>query len=281
MPHADVYPAAAIPHRSTARARSDGTQLLQRAGALWLGVALAGQLLMALYVLGFYGRTWLAGAPERWNDVLSTGHIAGDTLGNAVLLGHLAFAVLIIVGGAVQLVPPLRRRWPGLHRWNGRFYLLAAAVLALGGLYLSWGRGAPGTPALDLGVSSNALAILVSVVLTLHHALARRIDAHRRWALRLFLVVSGVWFFRVGLFMWLLLVGPVGIDFASFSGPTLSALAFLQWLLPLAVLELFLRVQRRGSALARRATAGLLLACTALTGLGIAGAAMGLWLPRL
>lgn len=281
MPHADILPAAPLSRSPTARAGSDGARLLQRAAALWLAVALAGQLLMALYVIGFYGRAWLAGTPERWNDVLSTGHVAGDTLGNAVLLGHLAFAVLIILGGAVQLLPPLRRRWPALHRWNGRFYLLAAAVLALGGLYLSWGRGEPGTPALDWGVSSNALAILVCVVLALHHARARRLDAHRRWALRLFLVVSGVWFFRVGLFMWLLLVGPVGIDFASFSGPTLSALAFLQWLLPLAVLELVLRVQRQGSAVARRATAGLLFACSALSALGIAGAAMGLWLPRL
>lgn len=281
MPHADILPAAPLSRSPTARAGSDGARLLQRAAALWLAVALAGQLLMALYVIGFYGRAWLAGTPERWNDVLSTGHVAGDTLGNAVLLGHLAFAVLIILGGAVQLLPPLRRRWPALHRWNGRLYLLAATVLALGGLYMTWGRGASGTPALDLGVSSNALAILACVVLALHHARARRLDAHRRWALRLFLVVSGVWFFRVGLFIWLLLVGPVGIDFASFSGPTLSALAFLQWLLPLAVLELVLRVQRQGSAVARRATAGLLFACSALTALGIAGAAMGLWLPRL
>ncbi len=38
--------------------------------------------------------------------------------------------------------------------------------------------------------------------MALRYALARNIDAHKRWAVRTFIVVSGVWFFRVGLMLW-------------------------------------------------------------------------------
>ena len=35
----------------------------------------------------------------------------------------------------------IRSRWPAVHRWNGRLYLLSALGLALGGLWLTWVRG--------------------------------------------------------------------------------------------------------------------------------------------
>ncbi len=43
---------------------------------------------------------------------------------------------------------------------------------------------------------------MICAAMALHYALARNIDAHKRWALRTFIVVSGVWFFRVGLMLW-------------------------------------------------------------------------------
>ena len=62
------------------------------------------------------------------------------------------------------------------------------------------------------------------------HANAQRmqlLDVHRRWAIRLFLAVSGVWFFRVGLMFWIgANQGAVGFDPASFTGPALSLRLF-------------------------------------------------------
>lgn len=133
-----------------------------------------------------------------------------------------------------------------------------------------------------LGVSLNALLILLGVVMALRFAVARDFSAHRRWALRLFLLVSGVWFFRVGLFLWLIInQGPAGFDPKTFEGPFLSFLSFAQYLLPLAVLELYFHTQDHGSVFGRAAMAVGLLVLTVAMGVGIVGATAGLWLPRI
>jgi hypothetical protein len=262
--------------------RALSTRLLTLSAQAWFVVALVGQCLMAVYVLGFYGRAALEGDFERWNRVLFNGHVAGDSIGNATLGSHLALSVLIVLGGALQLIPAVRRRWPRLHRWTGRVYLLSAGVLAVGGLYLVWSRPSLSGRLSDLGISFNALLILGFGALTVWHAMRRQFEAHRRWALRLFLAVSGVWFFRVCLMFWLLLnQGPVGFDADTFRGPFLSFLYFAQTLLPLALLELYLRAQRSPHARQHYAAAGALAAATLVTAVGVFGAAMMMWLPRL
>lgn len=257
---------------------------LARTMAAWLGVALLGQLFFVTYVLGFYGRHALQGRPELWNKVLPHGWVAGDVWGNAVLAGHLLFTVVILLGGALQLWPMLRRRVPALHRWNGRAYLLSALVLSVGGLLMVWTREGVGLGGLGqrLGISLNALLILAFAWLGWRAARARRIDAHRRWMLRLFLVVAGVWFFRIGLMLWLIVnQGPVGFDPKTFEGPFLIFLSFAQTLLPLTVLEAVLRAQASGRPAPQAAAAAGLALLTLATAIGIAAAGMLMWLPRI
>jgi uncharacterized membrane protein len=261
---------------------SAAQRLLHLSAQAWCALALVGQGLMAVYVIGFYGRAALEGDFERWNQVLFNGHVPGDGFGNAALALHLALAVLIVIGGALQLLPVLRRRAPALHRWTGRAYLLAAVVLAVGGLFLVWTRPSLSGTASDLGVSFNALLILLFAAFALRAAMARRIDSHRRWALRLFIAVSGVWFFRVGLMFWLIVnQGPVGFDPETFRGPFLVCLGFAQTLLPLAVLELYLRAQRSHSLALSGSAVAVLLAGIGITAVGQFGAAVMLWLPWL
>lgn len=257
---------------------------LARTMAAWLGVALLGQLFFVTYVLGFYGRHAAQGRPELWNKVLPHGWVAGDVLGNAVLAGHLLFTVVILLGGALQLWPLLRRHVPALHRWNGRLYLLSALLLSVGGLVMVWTREGVGLGGTGqrLGISLNALLIVAFAWLGWRAARTRRLDAHRRWMLRLFLVVAGVWFFRIGLMLWLIVNrGPVGFDPETFEGPFLIFLSFAQTLLPLAVLEAVLRVQACGRPALQAATAAGLALLTLATAVGIAAAGMLMWLPRI
>ncbi|MDT8999981.1 DUF2306 domain-containing protein [Paucibacter sp. APW11] len=264
------------------RTRAD--RLLPRAMAAWLGTALLGQLFFVIYVLGFYGRHAMNGRPDLWNKVLPSGWEPGQVWGNAVLAGHLLFTVVILLGGALQLWPWLRRSAPALHRWNGRLYLLSAAIMSLGGLQMVWTRQGVGIGDLGqhLGISLNALLILVFAWLGWRSARERRIDDHKRWMLRLFLVVSGVWFFRVGLMFWLVVnQGPVGFDPETFTGPFLTALSFGQTLLPLALLQLVLKAQASPhQGFKRAAAAGLGLVTLAML-IGIAMAAAFMWWPRL
>ncbi|KRE89722.1 hypothetical protein ASG87_04695 [Frateuria sp. Soil773] len=256
---------------------------LRLAAAAWLGVALLGQLLFVVYVVGFYGRAAALGRPETWNRVLQHGYVAGETVFNLVLAVHLLFAVAIILGGALQLIPRVRRRAPAFHRWNGRAYLLAAAVLGIGGLAMVWIRGdVVGDLSQHLGISLNALLMLGFAAIAWRHARAGRLDRHRRWALRLFLAVNGVWFFRIGLMFWIVAnQGPAGFDPKTFSGPFLTFLSFAQYAVPLGVLELYFLAQRRGTPRGQLAMAAGLGLLTLATLIGTGAAFAALWLPHL
>lgn len=262
-------------------ARRSGAAL-RAAAASWLAVAALGQLLFVGYVIAYYGRSALQGRWQVWNGVFPRGHVPGDTAGNLIVAAHLGFACLIIVAGLLQLAPAVRRRWPVFHRWTGRSYLLMVAVMSLGGLSMMLTRGSVGDLSQKLGIGLNALLMLACAYMAYRHARARRIDLHRRWALRLFLCVSGVWFFRIGLMAWIVVnQGPAGFDPDSFRGPFLTFLAFAQYLLPLAVLELSLRAQDRGGAGVRIAATALLATATLVTAAGVGAATLLMWLPRL
>ena len=268
-----------VPERNAGDSR-----LLRAAAAGWLVLALTGQMVFALYVAVFYGGAALAGAPERWNVVLPRGWDATEPLANGVLALHLSLAVVLLLAGAMQLVPALRRARPAVHRWTGRVYLSAASVLAIGGLGLVWLRGgAAGDLSQHLAISANALIILGCAGLAWRAARARSFEQHRRWALRVFVAASGVWFFRVGLMAWIGLHGaPVGFDPKSFSGPFLTVLAWAVYVVvPLLVLEAYLRARASGSAAAVLAVSALLGVVTAVMAFGIVVASIGMWGPRI
>ncbi|WP_082219623.1 DUF2306 domain-containing protein [Massilia sp. NR 4-1] len=282
----DAIPASSIPFYSQpmrpARGASWAVAALNAAATLWFLLALAGQLIFVAYIVALYGGAAVRGDLQGWNQVMSHGYVAGDRAGNLAIGAHLLLAAVIMLGGALQLMPRLRTLAPTFHRWNGRVYLMGAVVGSLSGLYMLWFRGAVGDMVQHIGTSLNALLILLCSGMVLRTALARGFAAHRRWALRLFLCVSGVWFFRIGLMFWLALNGgPAGFDPKTFTGPFLSFLAYAQYLLPLAVLELYLRSRERGNTAARFAMAAVLCALSAATAVGVAVAAMGMWLPRM
>lgn len=258
--------------------------LLSASAAAWWAVTLAGQLVFAAYVARFYGGAALAGAYERWNKVLPKGLDAADPWGNAVLGLHLMMALVWALGGALQLVPAIRRHAPAVHRWTGRLYLGAVALLAAGGLWLVWVRGGVvGDLSQHLAISLNALLILVCAALAWRAARARQPARHRRWALRLFAVASGVWFFRVGLMAWLVVQQrPVGFDPATFQGPFLTTLAWgVYAVLPLALVELYLTAKERGGPAAQLGVAALLGVVTLVTCVGTFAATLGMWWPRM
>jgi hypothetical protein len=273
---------AQAPPLAAATGGDRAERALTAAAVSWFVVAVLGQLVFVVYVAGFYGRAALQGHLEAWNKVLPHGYVAGDTAGNLVVGVHLAFAMLITLGGALQIASGVRRRFPTFHRWNGRVYLVACFVMSLGGLFMIATRGTVGGPSQALAISINAVLIMTCAVMAVRYARARRFGLHRRWALRLFLVVNGVWFFRIGLMFWILVnQGPVGFDPDTFRGPALTILAFGQYVVPLLMLELHFRAQDSRAPRVRIAMAVVLVASTLMTATGVVAASMIMWLPRL
>jgi len=255
---------------------------LKAAVRLWFGVMVIGQLIFAFTVASFYGMTAARGDLLAWRKSITHGYIPGDTMGNLAIVVHLTSAVIVILAGLIQLIPQVRERAPAFHRWNGRIYVVTAFTISLAGLYMTWIRGSVGDLVQHLGSSLMAVLIMLCAVMALRYALARDFKTHRRWALRLYIVVSASLFIRAGLFLSLLLNhGPFGFDPATFSGPFLTFMIFAQYLVPLAVLEIYLRTQDRGGAAGRFAMATGLFVLTVGLGAGIFAVTMGAWLPSI
>src|SRR6266852_225315 len=241
-----------------------------------------GAICVRVFRSAFYGLTAVRGDFQAWNKVLAHGYEAGATMGNAALAGHILFATVISIAGALQLIPGVRNRFPAFHRWNGRLFVLAAFTQAITGLYLTLsGRRIVGDVTQHEISVLGAVLIMFCAGMALRYAMARDFTTHRRWAVGLFLVASASWFFRLGFFLTLALFGPIGFDPTTFSGPLLTFWSLTQYLLPLGALKLYLLAQDRPSALRRMATAGVLFVLTLAMGAGIAAVTMASWVPNV
>jgi hypothetical protein len=257
-------------------------RLLRASGVLWFLAAAAGQWIFVYYVAALYAPLLARkGFPGLAETHLPHGYVPGDLAGNLAIAAHVMIAIIIIGGGPLQLIPQLRERVPWLHRYIGRLYMATAIITSLAGLYLVWTRGVLGGMAGHLAISLDALLIIGFACVALRFAIAREIDRHRRWAMRLFMVVSAVWFFRIGLMFWFMTTGGVGIDTETFSGPFISFWYFGQMALPLAVLEFYLRAQDAKASSPKIAAAIVVLFAAAATAAGVFAATVGIWLPRL
>jgi hypothetical protein len=255
---------------------------LRWAGILWFVVAAIGQAAFVGFILAFYGTRTVAGNYAGWNDKpLIDGYISGDQTGNFVFAAHVLLASLVTLAGLMQLVPAIRRAFPALHRWSGRTFLVVAGFMALSGFWLTLVRGTSLSDVSSAAIVIDGLLILIFGALAWRHAVKRRFDQHRVWAMRTFMAVSGVWFLRIGIMGWVLVnQGPVGMS-GTLSGPADIVLVFSSYLIPLGLLELYFRAGRSAHAAPKLLTAALVLFAAAFTAIGVFGTIALMWGPYL
>jgi uncharacterized membrane protein len=249
--------------------------VLRGAARYWFVTAVIGQWFFLYYLLAFYGPSTLTGNFQAWsrNRLLFKGYVAGDTAGNLAFAAHALLAAVIAFGGALQLVPQIRARALAFHRWNGRVFMVTALGLSVSGLYMVWIRGSNPSMVGRLSISLNAVLIVAFAVLAWRSARRRDLAVHRRWALRLYLVANAQWFMRVIVMAWVLVNRAMGVKVA-FGGPFIYFADFACFLLPLAVLELYLLARDKGGPRGRLAVAGLLIVMTLLMTVGMFGFSM-------
>lgn len=257
-------------------AKASAQSALQTSAIVWFAPALIGQWFFAYHIAVEYIRTAFAGNYAAWNKRLFVGLVAGDLVGNVALGAHLFIAFVITIGGTLQLIPQIRTYAPVFHRWNGRLYIVIAFVTSLAALYMIWTRETFGGILInDISVSIDGVLIMIFAAIALRYAMARKFDVHHRWALRTFMVVSGVWFTRViYAFLSIVTQGQTPGVTDDMTGPTNIVIGFASYLLPLAVLELYFFAKLSPSVFGKFATAALVLAAAAATGIGVYGAAM-------
>lgn len=162
---------------------------------------------------------------------------------NLAIFTHMVTGAVITLLIPFQLIGPLRRRAPGLHRWSGRLIAIAATITALGGLIYIPLRGTIGGWPMDLGFALYGLLTLGAALQTVRHAKAKRIAQHQAWALRFFWLAIGSWLYRVHYGLWYLATDGLWSN-AEFTGAFDLAQNFAFYLPYLIAVELYLRRKR-------------------------------------
>lgn len=194
-----------------------------RARGGWLfGLVVVGSLLIALTSV----RYLFPGAPGGAPDILAN---AFTPMG--VLTVHAGFALVALTIGPFQFFRGLRARWPRLHRWIGRTYVLACLVAGVAGLLLAF--GATTGPVSTTGFGLLAVAWLFTTGKAWRLARARRFDEHRRWMIRSFALTFAAVTLR--LYLPFAFFSPFGYD------DTYRAISFLAWVPNLLFAEAYVR----------------------------------------
>jgi len=214
----------------------------------WAGIILVATVwvsagLFGLYILAFYAAALYQGNMEQWNQILPRLYERNTTAATVGIGLHFATGGIILVLGSIQLIESVRVKYPAIHRWIGRLYVVSCFLAAIGGLTFIIIKGTIGGTMMNIGFGLYGILMLIAAVETFRHARARRLETHRAWALRLYALAIGSWLYRMDYGFWLLLSDGLGHN-NTFSGPFDSVMAFFFYLPNLLVAEIFIRNRR-------------------------------------
>jgi hypothetical protein len=174
-----------------------GDRLFQFAKRLLGTIVWTSALIFGLYILIFYALAYVSGDTAQWNKVLPglyDADNAGSTAGIAI---HFLAGGIILVLGCLQLLPFVRERYPMVHRWSGRVYVIACLLSAIGGLIFIALKGTIGGLVMDIGFTGYGLLMFLAAVQTARYARKKDFKRHSAWALRLFALAIGSWLYRM------------------------------------------------------------------------------------
>ena len=227
-------------------------------GTVWLSSAIFGAYILALFVGGA-----IVGTPEDWNKSLPRLYVPGGLAANIGIGVHFLLGAVLLLLGPVQLMQRVRVRAPAWHRRIGWVYAVSAFATGIGGTTYILARGTIGGATMDVGFGLYGVLVVLASVQTVRHAMARRIEVHRRWAVRLYALAIGSWLYRMDYGFWMLFAGKLGRT-ETFDGPFDVFMIFWFYLPNLVVAELFLRARRPQAGQAMKYGAAGVLAGTSL-----------------
>jgi hypothetical protein len=256
-----------------------GARLLEISTSLLMMIVWTSSLLFGAYILAFYGGALNAGQIDAWNETLPRLHEAATPLASIGIGAHFAAGGVILLLGPLQLIGPVRRMAPSVHRWVGRVYVIAALAAGIGGLIFIAIRGTVGGPPMSIGFGLYGALMILCAVQTARHAMARDLNRHRAWAIRLFALAIGSWLYRMEYGFWAIVAGAAGHT-ENFQGWFDVIMAFFFYIPNLAVAEAFIRSRRPAASEASRlVSAGVLIAASGYVALATWFFTLHIWAP--
>ena len=248
----------------------------------WVGIALIGQWMFAIYIFSIYALPSVLGNTELTMSVSpATGTEKAKGFDIVIFFAHIVPAALMAISGLLQLFPSVRRRFPKFHRYNGRMFFVLGVTGALSGLYLSWIAGLRLSNLGAMGITLNGLLIPVAIYFAWRAAIKKQFAAHQRFAVHSFLLVNGVWTFRLYLMGWYVINQGSNGNTKTIDGPADIAISFVCYLLPMVIAELIFWAKRNSSDSLKWMVSGITLIGGVLTLIGVGAAGLLMWYPRV
>ena len=224
-------------------------------GVVWISSAIFGA-----YILAYYGGAIPAGTLEQWNATLPALYEAHTPVASFGMGLHFFAGATLLLLGPIQLIGAVRRSAPKVHHWIGRVYAFAAFAAGVGGLIFIALKGTVGGVMMTAAFAAYGALMILAAVQTVRHAMARRIDIHRAWAIRLFALAIGSWLYRIGYGLFFAINGSDDPGHtANFTGWFDHVMNWAFFVPPLIVAELFIRARRSQASTAGRMGATLTL----------------------
>ncbi len=248
----------------------------------WVVVALLGQWLFAAYILSIYLFPALFGQAELTSSLSpGQGVKAGSSATSLVFYSHILPAALMAMSGLFQLFPSIRKKYPKFHRYNGRIFLTLGLSGALTGLYLTWGAGFRFSDLGSLGVTFNGILIPIAIYIAWKSAIEKKFAVHQRFAIHSFILINGVWSFRLYLMGWFVVNQGANGNSANIDGPADIALSFASYLLPMAIAEIIFWAQRNRYSCIKWFAVTFAAIGAIITTVGVVAAGTMMWFPRI
>ena len=202
--------------------------------------------LLSLAVTGYFVSQYMTGTLERLaaDEVgLASTYAHRHWLVQAVFYVHIVSAGLALAAGPFQFAKALRRRYPRVHRWTGRTYVLSIAFAAPSGLVMAFYSSAAFVGLFGFGTLSVLWAW--TTWRGYRAVRARDIASHQAWMIRSFALSFAaptlrLWFgLLIGVQLLMGRAAEIGVD--EITGIAYAAVPFLCWMPNIVVAELMIR----------------------------------------
>ncbi len=152
-----------------------------------------------------------------------------------VLIGHISSGIVALVIGPFQFWKAFRNKYLTIHRWMGRTYLIAILIGSICSTSLAWTSGIQVNFAWAFSLQCLAFAWITTASMAYISVMRRRIQQHREWMIRSYVVT-----FAFVIFRWLNDELPLAIQLMEKfeeRGPTII---WFSWTIPLLITEIVL-----------------------------------------
>lgn len=170
-----------------------------------------------------------------------------------IMFLHMVTGALLTIFAPLQLITPLRKKWPRMHRWSGRLMVGFGVFTAFGATVYAVLRSTTGGLFMDISSSVYGILMIWAAVQTYRYGARKQWVVHRRWGIRFSVLVIASWLYRVHYVIWDQLTGGLWTT-PDMTGPfdKFQAWAFYLSYLLLAEAYFYLETRQKRRARQRR-----------------------------